>query len=338
MIQAAKKPRSAAVIGLGIGEQHLIGLREIGGWDRLVACDISDDKLNQIRSRYPEVETTKDWQEVVEADDVGIVSIASFDDVHYEQVVALAERGKHLFVEKPLCQTAEQVRHIKQLVFDRKVLLGSNLVLRAAPLYKWLKQEIANGRFGELYAFDVDYLYGRIHKIIDGWRKDVEFYSVMQGGGIHMVDLMLWLAGEKPTHVQSTGNRICTSKSGFRFNDFSTATLWFPSGMIGRANANFGCVHRHQHAMRIFGTKATFILDDQGPRLIETRDPEVAAQKLDISIVPAHKWDLIPDFVEQSADETLFAANAQREFDTLSVCLASDCAMASSQRMEIEYL
>jgi predicted dehydrogenase len=66
-------------------------------------------------------------------------------------------------------------------------------VLRAAPLYLWLQQEVKRGSFGEIYAFNGDYLYGRLHKITMGWRKEVSNYSVMLGGGIHLVDLMVWL-------------------------------------------------------------------------------------------------------------------------------------------------
>jgi hypothetical protein len=36
----------------------------------------------------------------------------------------------------------------------------------------------------------------------------------MQGGGVHLVDLMTWLTGQYPGHVAAVGNRICTEGSG----------------------------------------------------------------------------------------------------------------------------
>ena len=41
----------------------------------------------------------------------------------------------------------------------------------------------------------------------------------------------------------------------------------FPSGVIGGMTANFACVHRHQHVIRVFGTAATVISDDRGVRM-----------------------------------------------------------------------
>ena len=53
------------------------------------------------------------------------------------------------------------------------------------------------GVFGRIYAFEGDYLYGRMFKITNGWRRNIPDYSVMTGGGIHLIDLFLWLTGEK---------------------------------------------------------------------------------------------------------------------------------------------
>ena len=151
-------------------------------------------------------------------------------------------------------------------------MLASNLVLRAAPLYRFAREQASAGSLGKLYAFDGDYLYGRLHKVTDGWRGKVDNYSVMLGGGVHLVDLMLWIAGELPSRVVATGNRISTANTAFRYEDFVAATFEFPSGLVGRITANFGSVHAHQHVVRLFGTEATLIYDDAGARLHRSRD------------------------------------------------------------------
>src|SRR5205807_9291260 len=122
---------------------------------------------------------------------------------------------------------------------------------------------------------DLDYLYGRLQKITEGWRKNIENYSVIEGGGVHLIDLMLWLTGERPSFVWAAGNRISTKDTAFRYGDYAAATLQSPSGLVARITANFGCVHPHQHTMRIFGTKETFVYDDAGPRLRSNRDPDI---------------------------------------------------------------
>lgn len=329
----------AAVIGLGIGRQHVIGFEETKGSRAVAVCDYSDEKLTQVREEFPSVDQTKSWESLIERADVGLVAIASFDDDHCEQVCRSLEAGKHVFVEKPLCLRRDELAQVAdrwRVNSDRWI--ASNLVLRSAPLYVWLKKQIEAGRMGTIYAIDGDYLYGRIHKITEGWRSEVDGYSVMMGGGIHMADLMLWLSGQKPSQVSAVGNTICTESSKFRYPDFVSATYKFKSGMIGRITANFGCVHRHQHVLRVFGTEATFIYDDQGPRWIETRDPNTNAQPIDLSPLPAHKWDLIPDLIESISTGSPAEDRVQQEFDLISICLAADESVASTHEIEIDYV
>ena len=251
--------------------------------------------------------------------------------------------GKSLFVEKPLCRTIEELKAIKTAWTEAgRPPLETNLVLRSAPLYVWLKEEIAAGTLGDIYAIDGDYLYGRLHKITEGWRKNVDNYSVMSGGGIHIIDLMVWLTGQCPSFVSSVGNRIATEGTRFQSNDYMASTFRFPSGMNARITANFGCVHRHHHVLRVFGTKATFIYDDQGPRLHTDRDEAVRATNIEFDPLPASKGSLIPDFIktilsENRHDEDMRAA-VQHNINVVSIVAAADYAANSNQEESIYYV
>ena len=149
---------------------------------------------------------------------------------------------------------------------------------------------------------------------------------------------MLWLASEKPKTVSAVGNRICTASTAFKYQDFVAATFQFPSGLVGRVTANFGCVHRHQHVVRLFGTQGTFLYDDQGPRAHFSRDPQVAPQKVPLATLPATKGDLIKDFVDHILEGRDLHQEMQHEFNLISVCVAADLALATSKTTEIEYV
>lgn len=278
--------------------------------------------------------------DVILADEaVDIVSIASYDDAHFGQIVAALEAGKHVFVEKPLCRSMDELRVIKESwEKNGERHLASNLVLRAAPLYLWLKRSVEAGELGDIFAFDGDYLYGRLDKITEGWRKNVENYSVMQGGGVHLVDLMLWLTNQKPASVIAVGSRICTAGTAFRYNDYVSATFQFGSNLIGRITSNFGCVHRHQHVLRVFGTQGTFIYDDMGPRLHTSRDPSASVRVPDLPGLPPSKGELIPGFVKAILTDEDPRHHAQREFDIISACVATDRAVASAETIKIVYV
>lgn len=330
-----------AVVGLGVGEQHARAFAAHPSCNVRWLYDLDNARAQTLSAALPGSNVARSFEEILECTDVDVVSIASYDDAHFEQVLKALAAGKHVFVEKPVCRTMAELIQMKEcwLATGGRLKLRSNLVLRAAPLYRWLRECITAGAFGKLYAFDGDYLYGRLHKITEGWRRDsADGYSVMEGGGVHLIDLLLWLTGERPVAASAVGNRICTKETGFRYNDFVAATLEFESGLIARVTANFGCVHRHQHVIRMFGTEATFLYDDAGPRMCRSRDPAQPPERVQQEPLPGHKGDLIPDFVEAVLADVDDRAETQSFFDGISVCVAADRAAVTGKRELIEYV
>jgi predicted dehydrogenase len=325
----------AAVIGLGVGEQHARALAAHPGTHVAWLCDLDRERADQLATSLGQGSVTNDFDVVIADPDVDLVVLATYDDQHAAQVVAALEAGKHVFCEKPLCRTLEQARAIARVRGDRH--LACNLILRAAPLYNWLRDAIRAGELGEIYALDGDYLYGRLHKITEGWRGTVDDYSVFQGGAVHLVDLMVWLLGERPARVAAVGNRIVTRDTAFRYPDFVAATYELPSGVIGRITANFGCVHKHQHVVRVFGTRATFIHDDAGARLHVARDPGEPPRVIELAPVAANKGDLVPRFVDDILAGVDPVAAARHELDVITACISADLALASAGPQSIEY-
>ena len=327
-----------AVIGLGVGEQHARMYASLPSCRLVLVYDLDRGRAERLAAELS-VRVASDRDEVFADPDTDVVSIASYDDDHYEHLLSAIRSRKHAFVEKPLCRSQQELAAVKAAWQEHGDLhVTSNLVLRAAPLYLWLREAIRAGEFGEIYAIDGDYLYGRLHKITDDWRSHVDHYSVVQGGAVHMVDLMLWLTGQRPARVAAAGNRISTRGTAFRYCDFVSATYEFPSGMIGRITANFGCMHHHQHVLRIFGTRATFIHDDAGARMHRTRDPESPATLIALGAKPASKGALVPPFIDSILAGAGAGAGLQAELDVISACVAADRSLASEAPTEVTYV
>lgn len=328
------------VIGLGVGQAHAEALRQIPGVSVVHLCDQDPTKRAWARHHFPKATVGERAGDVWRNSAVGAVVISTYDDAHADQVVNSLNHGKHVFVEKPLCRTYEElaaVRHAWRRQRGR-IKLFSNLVLRSAPLYRWLRAKVRAGYFGRIYSFDGEYLYGRFSKITEGWRGKVENYSVLEGGGIHLIDLLLWITGERPRHVWATGNRLCSVGTGFRSNDFVAATLTFPSGFVARITANFGCVHPHQHVVRLFGTRRTFLYDDAGPRLHSHRDPGPPARPVPKAPLPLHTGALLPDFVRAIRKNENSASVTQGFFDGINVALAGERSLQTGRAEEVHYL
>jgi predicted dehydrogenase len=327
------------IIGLGVGEQHIAGYLRHPACTVTTLCDIADDKAAAAAAKYPAMTVTKNADDVLSNPDIDVVSIASYDNFHYAQIVEAVGHGKHVFAEKPLCLTASEARGLRRLFRSHPgIVLSSNLILRQCPRFLRLKELVAQGTFGELFSVEGDYVYGRLHKVTEGWRGQREFYSVVLGGAIHLIDLLLWLTGDRVVEVNAVGNRIASRDSRFRYNDFVAALLTFGSGLIGKVTANFGCVHPHFHGLALYGTKATFLNGPEEGTLFVDEHGAWARHAITDPYPGYHKGDLIYSFVESILHGTPANVTADEVFATMSVALAIEQATRQRGPVTVDYL
>jgi len=89
------------IIGLGVGEKHIEAFNAHPNCEVTAVCDFSEEKLSIWRRLCPDAKGTRKAQDILEDPTLDIVSIASFDNYHFEQARSAIQNGKHLFVEKP---------------------------------------------------------------------------------------------------------------------------------------------------------------------------------------------------------------------------------------------
>ncbi len=328
----------AAVIGLGVGERHIVSYESDPRCEVVTLCDINSARLDEVGRRYPGKFLTTDPSVVLADPKIDVVSIASYDDAHYQQVMAAILAGKHVFVEKPLCLFDNEFDDIDRALLDRPLVrLSSNFVLRRAPQFRELKARLEAGSLGRVYYFEGDYNYGRVHKITEGWRGQIPFYSVSHGGAIHLIDLVLWLSGQRISEVVAVGSRIATEGTIFRFPDMVTALLRFPDGMTGKVTANFGCVCPHHHALSVYGTQGTFIHGYQSGMFYSSRSPTVPAEKIQLTYSKATKGDVQRAFVASLLDGTPPEVSLADVMDAMAVSLAIERSLRSRNWEPVRY-
>ncbi|UCH12240.1 MAG: Gfo/Idh/MocA family oxidoreductase [Candidatus Omnitrophota bacterium] len=333
------KKFKVGVIGLGVGEKHAEVYKSHPACKVVALCDFSEEKIKSIRPKYPSVKIVRDADEILFDKDINIVSIASYDNYHYEHVVKALNNEKHVFVEKPLCLYKEEGIKLRKLLKDKPHLkLLSNLILRKSPRFRLLKEMVQKGEFGDVYYIEGDYNYGRLYKLTNGWRGDVDFYSVVYGGGVHIVDLILWMTNDSVAEVFSYGNRMATKKTKFRHNDLCVSLLKFKSGMIGKVACNFGCVFPHFHNFIIYGTDATFINEFEHGRLIRSRDKEDKEYKIKENYKDIHKGELVKSFIESILNDSEAEVSLEDVFRGMSVCFAMEESAKTSRKVKVEYL
>ena len=330
----------AGVIGLGVGEKHIAGYRAHPAAEVVAVCDIDPGKLSMAAERYPELRRTESPEELLEDPGIDVISVASYDDAHYEQVRAALANGKHVFAEKPLVLERDHAREIAQILAERPALrLSTNVPLRMSPRFRRLRDLVAAGELGELFHLEGDYDYGRRHKLTEGWRGRIPHYSVVLGGAIHMVDLLRWVSGLKITEVVSAvGSEIATRGTAFRGDDFVTATMRTETGALMKVNANLGCVSPHFHGVRIYGTEGTFVNDVPDGRLYRPAPPPAGAVTEAVSepYPGVEKGDLIHSFVESILTGRPALVTEHDVFETLAACMAIEEARRTGMGSAVE--
>ena len=112
---------------------------------------------------------------------------------------------------------------------------------------------------GKIYHLESEYNYGRLKKLHKGWRGKIDFYSVNQGGAIHMLDLIMYLLNTyKAKEVYSVSNNIASKNSNFKYHDVTSNLIKFYNGVTCKVTANFSSVTPHHHKFSLFGTKGSF--------------------------------------------------------------------------------
>jgi polar amino acid transport system substrate-binding protein len=169
---------------------------------------------------------TSNGDEILHDSAIDTVFVASRHDTHADYVIKALEKGKHVFVEKPLCVTDDELAKIGSIVRDERraathLMVGFNR--RFSPLVAIMRAALGTGPMCMLYRINAGVLSP------DSWIRDV----AVSGGRIvgevcHFVDLMTFLNGSPPIKVQGFGMSCSTGVP-----DTASIGIEFGNGSIG---------------------------------------------------------------------------------------------------------
>jgi len=328
------------VIGMGIGEKHAIAYQNHPNTVLKAICDFDLVKAQSLKISYPQINVETNPDSILDDHELDIVSIASYDDLHLSQILKAFENGKHVMSEKPLCLNYDEMLQIYKAQQNNSDLkLSSNLVLRTNSRFKKLRKENREGKLGDVYFIEADYFWGRKSKLY-GWRAEMEFYSIILGAAIHMIDLVMWIANDKPTLVQCLGNDMVTKNSPMKYNSFAVLLLKFRNGLIVKITGNGVCIHPHFHGLKIYGTKKSAIHNLTNAYYLDSSNESSSSIPI-TEPYPEKKSreKVIHSFVDYILDDSLEPIVPQQHvYDVMSVCFAAEKAMDTGKSVIIEYL
>jgi len=134
-----------------------------------------------------------------------IVSVAPrWLDCHHDMVLACAEFGCHVFLEKPMCQTLEQADEMVAALEKRNLKLAIAHQTRYSPTLQHVQKIIADGKLGDILE-----LRGRGKEDRRGGGEDLMVL------GTHIMDLMRFFTGDPQwcfARVRASGKPVTRSE------------------------------------------------------------------------------------------------------------------------------
>lgn len=252
-----------AIIGTGtVAERHADAIRDLNG-ARLVAVYDADHGRCSAFARGRGVAAAESLEGLLSRSDVHIVTIATPSGTHAEVAVPAAHAGKHIICEKPLETTLEKTDQIIAACDEAGVQLAAVFQARFGDSVKAVHKALADGWFGRVVLIGAQVR----------WYRSPEYYAsagwrgtwALDGGGalmnqsIHMIDLLLYLAGDVEEVSAYTGT---LTHPGLEVEDTAVASLRLVSGGLGVIEASTSCAPGFPRKLELSGEHGSVILED----------------------------------------------------------------------------
>ena len=163
----------------------------------IAVCDAAPTRLSAAKKLYPEIETAEDYSVYLDDPRVDAFSLAIQTEPSYAIAMEILQKGKHLFIEKPIATTAERAEKLTQTALDHDLILHCDHIMIYHPIIQSIKAMFDSGELGELLYFDVSRMnLGPI-------RMDV---NAMLDLAVHDLAIIDFLTnGKEPTQVEAIG-------------------------------------------------------------------------------------------------------------------------------------
>jgi predicted dehydrogenase len=192
-----KRQITLGVVGCGYWGPNLVrNLRQAPDCQLKVVCDASENRLAHMKRLYPEVATTRQYEEVLGDAQLDAVVIATPVRFHYPMAKAALEAGKHVFIEKPIARTAAEAKELVELADSRGLVLMVGHTFLFSPAVRRMKEIIDAGDIGQ-----IQYIAAR-RLNLGLFQKDI---NVAWDLAPHDISILLYLLEESPLSVSCQG-------------------------------------------------------------------------------------------------------------------------------------
>jgi predicted dehydrogenase len=287
------QPLRTAILGCGgFAHRHAHTLQLLKDDFEMVAfCNRTIEKAETFSEKYTngQAPVFADHHEMFDQVPLDLVVISLPPYAHSDQVEIAANKGIHVFIEKPIALTSEQGWRMVHAAEKAGIVTQVGFMFRFGEAIEHLKEMINSGEAGPVGLMSARYFCNSLHS--PWWRKRELSGGQLVEQVIHMVDLMRFLMGDAVTAYSRQQNIFHQDIDDYTVEDVSATIFTFPNGGLGVIYATNGAIpNRWINDYRVVSRNLTVEFIDANHATFHhtaepDREPEVIASDHDIYLL-----------------------------------------------------
>jgi predicted dehydrogenase len=237
------------VIGYGYWGPNLVrNFSECAATQMVAVADQREPRLAEATRRHAGIRTTTRADDLIHADDIDAVAIATPVATHAPLTLAALRAGKHVLVEKPLAASVVDAEAMVAEANKRGLTLMVDHTFVYTPAVRRIRQLIDDGELGDIYYYD------SVRINLGLFQHDV---NVLWDLAVHDLSIMDYVLSSQPTAVSATGMSHVPGKPV----DMAYLTMFFDGTLLAHVHANWLAPVKVRRTL-IGGSRRMIVFDD----------------------------------------------------------------------------
>jgi UDP-N-acetyl-2-amino-2-deoxyglucuronate dehydrogenase len=218
---------------------------------RVVTCYGRDEEKRRAFADEHGIEAADSFEAAVEHAEVQAVLLVTPNHVHREQALACADRGRHVFVEKPIADTVEAGEEMRDRFAAAGLVLAVGHGMRRLGAARKVKQLLDERALGTVVLAEADWsLPTRLTPSAWRWYRERAPGGPLLQLGVHHADTLAYWLGP----VARSWGRFARLATEAEIDDVGVVSLEFEQGPLGVVTGSY--VSPRTYFLKLYGTEA----------------------------------------------------------------------------------
>ncbi len=245
-----------ALIGTGfIADYHARGLQTLAGVEMVAVVSKNIGNAKKFAAKYGIKKAYDTITEVAEDTTIDAVIISTPNKFHAPYALKFLEKGKDVFIEKPMAMNAAECREIREVANKEQQLVMVGHMWRFDRDAQYIRETVASGVLGKIFktkGYGIHENWGP-----SGWfvNKELAGGGALADMGVHAIDTVRYLLGDpKPVQVYA---RISTQFGNYEVDDTGILIITWDNGSESIIESGWWHPHKEgpEASTGLYGTK-----------------------------------------------------------------------------------